>query len=62
MVEKGVINEISGKEVRISVFYDGKKYQGIVSSGASYGSDHFIVFEDGTMINIKYIQTIQVIQ
>ncbi len=36
-------------------------YEGIVDSEASYGTVYFIVIENGTMINIKYVQTIEII-
>lgn len=62
------IKIIKGKRVRISVAFSGfgdaklsKTYEGIVDCGASYGNDHFIVLENGTMINTRYVQVIEVL-
>ena len=68
-MEKDVVRELKGKKVKISVafmnFTNGattpKIYEGIVDCGAAIGSNHFIVFENGTMINFKYLQTIEIL-
>lgn len=67
-MERDLIREIKGKTVKINVAFSdagvggatvSRTYEGIVVSGASYGSDHFMVLENGTMINIRYVQTIE---
>ena len=67
-MEKDLIREIKGKTVKINVAFNqagsagatiSRTYEGIVDCGASYGHDHFIVLENGTMINTRYVQTIE---
>ncbi len=68
-MSKDVIREIKGKKVSVSVAFGSdqngiasKQYEGVVDSGATYGDNYYIVFENGTMINMKYVQTIEVIK
>lgn len=65
-MDRDVIRELKGKNVKINLALMGETtssiYEGIVNCGASYGADFFIVFENETMINLKYIQTIEPIQ
>ena len=66
-MEKDLIREIKGKTVKINVAFNAaaggatisRTYEGIVDCGASYGHDHFIVLENGTIINTRYVQTIE---
>lgn len=61
-----MLEKILNKKVRVGVAFEGialnstmttKYYDGVV---IAY-DDNFIVFEDYSMIGIKYIQTIQVL-
>ena len=66
-MEKDLIREIKGKTVKINVAFSAsaggatisKAYEGVVDSGAYYGHDRFIVLDNGTIINTRYIQTIE---
>lgn len=65
-----MIDELKGKKVKIGValvrqFDDAmlttKYYEGIIKNCAGFGGEYFVVFEDNSMINAKYIQTIEII-
>ena len=66
-----MIDELKGKKVKIGValvrqFDDAmlttKYYEGVIKTCAGFGGEYFVVFEDNSMINAKYIQTIEIIQ
>lgn len=70
MITERVLNkDIIDKKVRIGVAFlteDGscphtKYYEGIIATIGTIGKESFIVFEDNSMINAKYIQTIEII-
>lgn len=65
-----MIEKLSGKKVNIGVAFmynadfeamTTKYFKGIVDTCSTLGGENFIVFEDGTMINMKYVQTIEFI-
>ena len=66
-----MIDELKGKKVKIGVAFGGvtsvgralstKYYEGVIKACASFGGEYFVVFEDNSMINAKYIQTIEII-
>ena len=64
-----MIDIVKGKKVKIGVAFGGitihglqtKYYEGIVRTSSALGGEYFIVFEDDSMINAKYIQTIEII-
>lgn len=37
-----------------------KYFEGIIKTSSTLGGEMFVIFEDDTMINAKYIQTIEV--
>lgn len=64
-----MIEIIKGKRVNISVafmpkmgmeYMTTKCFEGVVDTCSTLGGESFIVFEDGTMINMKYVQTIEI--
>ena len=65
-----LLKEIIGKNVKITVAFNGiitggsipKDYEGVVSKVGFFADEHFFVLEDGTMINMKYVQTIEFIK
>lgn len=74
MITERVLNkDIIDKKVKIGVAfnetrpYNGmsmiatKYYEGIIATIGTIGKESFIVFEDNSMINAKYIQTIEII-
>ena len=61
-----MLEKIKNKKCRVGVFLGGrsiqdriipKYYEGVIRDY----DDNFIMFDDGSMIGIKYIQTIEVI-
>ena len=69
-----VLNEeVLGKKVRVGVAFNTTQcgmssittctntYEGVVTAIGTLGEEEFLVFEDGDMINLKYIQTIEII-
>lgn len=66
-----MIEKLSGKKVNIGVAFMNnvdltlpmttKHFKGIVATCSTLSGENFIVFEDGTMINMKYVQTIEFI-
>ncbi len=65
---KDGLNELKGKTVIIRVaFYEAiagatihGKYEGVLECTAVLGHENFIVLENDIMINIKYVQTIEI--
>ena len=64
-----MIDELKGKKVKIGVAFGGispqgiqtKYYEGVIKTCAGFGGEYFVIFEDNSMINTKYIQTIEII-
>ena len=68
-----MIDELKGKKVKIGVAFNEvspyggmgvistKYYEWVIKTCASCGGEYFVVFEDNSMINAKYIQTIEII-
>ena len=63
-----MIDLISGKKVRIGVAFMRRVgttttnyYEGIVKTCMTLGSEAFIVFDNNSAINVKYVQTIEII-
>ena len=63
------IDELKGKKVKIGVAFNDhgcygaftKHYEGVIKTCTGFGGETFVVFEDNSMINAKYIQTIEII-
>lgn len=53
-----MIDELRGKKVIIHVAFNGKHIKGVIKTCSTLGGESFIIFDDGAMINTKYIQTI----
>ena len=45
-----------------SITASTKYYEGIVSKIGTLDTESFLVLEDGPMINLKYVQTIEVVE
>ena len=66
-----MIDELKGKKVKIGVAFNDvsryggmittKYYEGVIKTCTGFGGKTFVVFEDNSMINAKYIQTIEII-
>ena len=65
-----MIDELKGKKVKIGValvrqFDDAmlttKYYEGVIKTCAGFGGEYFVIFEDNSMVNAKYVQTIEII-
>ena len=60
-----MLDEIVGKKVKITIFHfpsSGKiVYEGVVERNGMVGSNILIKLSDGTFINDKYIESIQII-
>lgn len=57
-----MIDELKGKKVGILVAFNGKCIKGIVNTCSTFGGETFIILDNGTMVNIKHVQTIQIIK
>ena len=67
-------NEILNKKVRVGVILNTtqtgissittctKYYEGIITKIGTLDTESFIVLEDGTMINLKYVQTVEIMK
>ena len=38
-----------------------KYYEGVIKTCAGFGGEYFVIFEDNSMVNAKYVQTIEII-
>ena len=66
--------DLLNKNVRVGVIFNKTKsivdaittcteyYEGVVTKIGTLGAESFIVLESGTMINLKYVQIIEVIK
>ena len=65
-----MINELVSKRVKIGVAFmpamgqdmTTKYFEGTVRTIGTLGSEEFIVFDNNSMINMKYVQTIEIIK
>jgi hypothetical protein len=69
IINSVVLNkEVLGKNVKILVAFTGanprynKEYDGVATGIGTIGEDNFLVLDEITMINTKYIQTIEIIK
>ena len=66
-----MIDELKGKKIKIGVAFNDvsryggmittKYYEGVTKTCASFGGEYFVIFEDNSMVNAKYVQTIEII-